>query len=172
MVFKKQATAGLLPRNTWKLFYAISRPAGFLLSPAYRAWTFVSPMELALRSFRANVIAQALEKKWGVTALLGDLSPTPIWSINCCAGEKADVFASRTTLLGTTNSVTPALKTSNLPKRWPYRQLSWWHRPFGDKTSKFSWAKRPSWGAHTPQPPSLRFTAYTFTMVASMTLRA
>lgn len=102
---------------------------------------------------RANVIAEALEKKWGVTALLGDLSPTPIWSINCCAGETGRRFRFKNNTIGDYELGYANVENFKLAKAMAISvAFPGGIGPLVINTSKFSWAKRPSWGAHTPQP--------------------
>lgn len=154
MVFKESDYSW--PTSTKYLEIFLPRFRKLLVSCSLQRMAFgllLKPINWRFALSRANVVAQAVEKKWGVTALLGDLDVTPVWSINCCAGETGRRFRFKNGTFGDYELGYANAGNFKLAQAMAISAaFPGGIGPLVIETSRFSWMKRSGWGESAPLP--------------------
>ncbi|MGY6268822.1 patatin-like phospholipase family protein [Achromobacter denitrificans] len=108
---------------------------------------------------RGNVIAQSLEKVWGVTASLNQLAAHPLWSINCTAGETGRRFRFKDKTMGDYELGYAKLRDFKLAKAMAISAaFPGGIGPLVIDPTKFSWEKSADWNARKPESVSLPYS--------------
>lgn len=113
----------------------------------------LNPLNWRFLLSRANVIAQAIEGLWGVTAKLDAIGNSPVWSINGTTGETGRRFRFKNSTMGdyelgyATTAKFSLARAMAVSAAFPGGV-----GPLALKTEDFEWEKRGQWGAGIPQP--------------------
>lgn len=97
---------------------------------------------------RANVVAEAIAKDWGIDGALKQIPETPAWSINGTTAETGRRFRFKADKLGDyelgyANAPDfPIASAAAVSAAFPFGI-----GPLAVTTSDYSWEKRPAWGA-------------------------
>lgn len=105
---------------------------------------------------RANLLALALRREWGITAKLSDAAATPEWSINGTTAENGKRFRFKTESMGdyTLGYAAPG----NYPLANALAVSAAFPGGFGPlqlDAAQFKWRKRSSWGAAASEAQSV-----------------
>lgn len=118
----------------------------------------LNPLNWRFLLSRANVLAQAIEALWGVTAPLSALGSTPIWSINCTTGETGRRFRFKGVTMGDYELGYASIDGFSLAKAMAISAaFPGGIGPLSVKGENFNWKKRRQWGAGEPEPYQLPF---------------
>lgn len=97
---------------------------------------------------RANLLALALQREWGITTILGDVPSIPEWSINGTTAENGKRFRFKNDTIGdySLGYATPGdfslAHAITVSAAFPGG-----FGPLALDATKFKWRKRPTWGA-------------------------
>lgn len=117
-----------------------------------------NPLNWRFALSRANVLAQAIRGLWGVTAPLNELERSPVWSINCTAGESGRRFRFKGVTMGDYELGYAGVDGFSLAKAMAISAaFPGGIGPLTVKSADFKWKKREQWGAGEPQPIQLPF---------------
>lgn len=97
---------------------------------------------------RANLLALALRREWGITASLSDLAAAPEWSINGTTAENGKRFRFKNDSIG--DYTLGYAEPGNYPLANALAVSAAFPGGFGPlqlDATQFEWRKRPSWGA-------------------------
>lgn len=111
----------------------------------------LNPLNWRFMLSRANVVAQAIEGLWGVTAKLGDLENSPAWSINCTTGETGRRFRFKNRTMGDYDLGYAKVESFGLAKAMAISAaFPGGIGPLTVKSEHFEWEKREDWHAAAP----------------------
>lgn len=118
-----------------------------LQSSAIRRLAF-QPLNWRYAFSRANVIAQAIKEIWGIDQCLADLPSSPEWTINGTTAETGKRFRFKLSQLG--DYELGYADASNFPLATAMATSAAFPvgiGPLAIDVRKYSWTKRPYWGA-------------------------
>jgi NTE family protein len=108
----------------------------------------LNPLNWRFVLSRANLLARALRRDWGVRARLADLPVTPVWSINGTTAETGKRFRFKA------DSIGDYVLGHARPKEFPLADalavsaaLPGGFGPLTLEARRFVWERRPSWDA-------------------------
>lgn len=109
---------------------------------------------------RANLLAKALRREWGITANLSDVAAMPEWSINGTTAENGKRFRFKNDSIG--DYTLGYAEPGNYPLANALAVSAAFPGGFGPlqlDATRFQWRKRPSWGAaaNEAQPAEIGF---------------
>ncbi|WP_035877457.1 patatin-like phospholipase family protein [Cupriavidus sp. amp6] len=111
----------------------------------------LNPLNWRFMLSRANVVAQAIEGLWGVTATLGDLSNSPAWSINCTTGETGRRFRFKNRTMGDYDLGYAKVESFSVAKAMAISAaFPGGIGPLTVESGNFEWEKREEWHAAAP----------------------
>lgn len=124
----------------------------------------MNPLNWRFILSRANVLAQAIQGLWDVTASLSSLESTPVWSINCTTGETGRRYRFKNGTMGDYELGYADVEDFSLARAMAISAaFPGGIGPLTLKTQNFHWMKRKEWDVGVPElyhPPFHRLHLY------------
>jgi len=113
----------------------------------------LNPLNWRFVLSRANVLAQAIRKLWGIDVPLSKLNSGPTWSINCTTGETGRRFRFKNGTMGDYELGYAGVDSFAVARAMAISAaFPGGIGPLTIETDAYDWTKRKVWGAGIPEP--------------------